>query len=402
MIANTKTLTNLNNYYKFYNGDPLSFNGMYLSCVDTGSSLCGDDDIWTNSVMPLSREKLAQLVLQAEQAVETELGTPVGLKWIREEIILPKITRFNQSVFNMTFRTGKKFVKRFGQQKLEKILSDVSVLFADKDETDNFAETGTITATLPENTDICDIKLFFPGTNYEINGFDILDYNTTTRVITIQINIWNLVKPELYLSRSFLRNSPALDACDDSNFTSLVDIWVDTVDVCKPMIEFVYSDKTNCTPTCVDTKSPGCAIMLDSCNGLFKVSPQIYDEEGCVVSGNNICDIPYKMIVYYQAGCHSDVCINGCNDDCFCTELEDIVFKIATARYPAPLCDCKCVQSTMMSMAQETSLFVKNEGRALRYPSWMMNEAMFGTRVGEVEAAIQLLAVKEKFCNFND
>lgn len=94
MITKTKTLSNLNNFYNFMNSDPLSFNGMYLSCVEDANTLCGEDEIWDAFNFPLSREKLAQLALKAELDIESVIGTPVKPKWVKEEIEMPS-TWFN-------------------------------------------------------------------------------------------------------------------------------------------------------------------------------------------------------------------------------------------------------------------------------------------------------------------
>lgn len=399
MITNIKTLTNLNNFYHFYNGDPLSFNGLYLSCVDTGNTLCGDDDIWSQYDMPLSREKLAQLILQGEQAVEAVLGTPIKPKWITETIEIPTpFSPFAKNIRGMTFRTGKRNVKHFGQRKLTKI-ETVSLTYSDLDG-DGFDEVATLTTTLPENVDLCDVKVYFPDRLNEITGVIFTDYNTTTRVLNISIDSWLLVKPEKYISRSFLRNQPALDGCDTDNFVTTVDIYTDSVDTTKAQVELVYYDY-DCNANCVETRAPACVKIIDSCQGTFQIIPQSYDSEGNIVANNGLCKFPKKMVLHYQAGCFSQDCSpNSCNDDCVCQELENIVFKIAAARYPAPTCDCKCVQSVLLSMAQETSLIVKEEGRVYRYPSWMINESLFGTKVGEIEAAIALLNIKEEFCNF--
>ena len=150
MITQTKTAVDLNNFYKFLNSDPLTFNGMYLSCIDTGDSLCGDGDIWSHYNMPLSREKLSQLVLTAELEVEEFLGTPVKARWIKEEIEIPT-TWFNNNlsipITEMTFKTSKRFIKRFGQQRLEKIISNVEITYIDLD-TDGFNESAEITGEL--------------------------------------------------------------------------------------------------------------------------------------------------------------------------------------------------------------------------------------------------------------
>lgn len=395
MLTRIKTLVNLNNYYKFLSSDPLTFNGIYLSCVDTGASLCGDEDIWSAYEMPLSRERLAQLVHDAEIDVQNALGTPVGLTWIREEIEIPKVWFNNKRSINitdMTFRTKFSNVKRFGQAKLQKILPSEQVVLSD-DDNDGFTETGTLIFTLPEGYDYCDIKLYFKDTNYELQGFEITKYDSEIREVTIHIDGWLLVNPELYIKRGFNRNIPAIDGCQIDNFIDLLDIYIDTVDSCKPMVEFVSSDTTRCSNSCEQTKQPGCATVIDGCNGTFSVNFQTYDEDGCVIAGNPCsCCTPDKIIVYYQAGC--DI---TCND---CSDIEDIVFKLATSRYPKPTCDCKCFTSVMLDLAQQTSFIVKNEGFLVRYNQVYMENAIFGSRVGEIEASIALQRIKEKYCNY--
>lgn len=402
MITKTKTATDLNNFYKFLNIDPLSFNGMYLSCMQQ-DSLCGDDSIWTAYDMPLSREKLAELVRMAEQNIETELGTPVKAKWIREEIEIPSVwfnSKIKKPVWDILFQASKRFIKRVGQQRLERILEDVGISFTDEDN-DGFDELATITFTLPVDEQVCDIKLYFPDTEHEITGFEILSYDEETRETVVVIDSWLLVKPELYFKRSFIRNSPAIDGCSDDSFVLTVDIWIDAVDTCKPSVEIVYPDGHICNGICTDSKQPGCMTVVNSCEGTFKVVPQSYDDDGCVQAGSAlICGLPTKIIVYYQAGCHTTSCLDSCNDSCFCADLEDIVFKLAASRYPYPNCDCPCISSVLKTYSQQTSLIVRNEGRTFRYSDKYTDQAIFGTTVGEIEAAIALNNIKDKFCNY--
>lgn len=400
MLTRTKPLTDLNNFYKFLNSDPLTFNGMYLSCVDTGDTLCGDGDIWSNYEMPLSREKLAQLAITAEVEIAELLGTPVKPQWIKEELEVPKSWFSNTvsiPIADMVFKTSKRFIKRFGQQRLEKIVSNVEVTYFDEDE-DGFNELAEITFELPENEELCDIKLYFYDTNFELTGFTIKSYDTDLRNVTITIDSWLLIKPELYLKRAFIRNTPAVDGCNNENFAEALDVWIDTVDVCKPSVEFVFNDNHRCNGSCEESKQPGCATILNSCEGTFKVNSQRYDDDGCVTSGYTaMCSTPTKIIVYYQSGCLDNDCQNEYS---ICKELEDIVFKIIAARYPYPTCDCKCIQSVLKTMAQQTSFIIKDEGIIYRYNSKVMSNAVFGTAVGEIEASMALLRIMERFCSY--
>lgn len=401
----TKTLTNTNNFYIFFNGDPIAFNGMYLSCISLPASICGDEDIWEQHEMPLSREKLAQLVLQAENDVASVLGTFVKPKWVTEEIEVPTSwhgrTKLGIPLADITFKTKHRYIRRFGQQDLKKIVEAVALTYVDRDG-DGYDEVATFSFTLPEDSNLCDIKLYFPNTTYEIGTANVISYDVETRVANYEIDSWLLVKPELYINRKFAKTETAIDACDSDNFVLTIDIWEDALDTCKPAVEFVYDEHT-CTTNCRENRQPGCAKILDKCEGKFKVSAQRYDDDGCVADGVTcaVCSVPKKIIVHYQAGCHSDSCLPGqCDTDCFCNELEWIVFKLAASNLPYPTCDCGCIQSVLRTMQQETSLVVKREERVLNYPGWMKNEAIFGTSVGKIEAAIDLLRVAEKFCNY--
>jgi len=110
-----------------------------------------------------------------------------------------------------------------------------------------------------------------------------------------------------------------------------------------------------------------------------------------------MCSTPTKIIVYYQSGCFDSDCQNEYS---ICKELEDIVFKIIAARYPYPTCDCKCIQSVLKTMAQQTSFIIKDEGIIYRYNAKVMSNAVFGTAVGEIEASMALLRIMERFCNY--
>lgn len=404
---NTKTLTDVNNFYKFFYGDPLSFNGLYPNCVPSQPTLCGDDDIWTQYDFGLSRDILAKLVLQAENNVASALGTFVKPKWVREEIEIPA-NWFNPSqrgkpINQMIFTTKYSYIKRFGQQSLSKILDGVEITYQD-DDNDSFFETALSIFTLPENSNLCDLKFYFHNTRHEIGKPNLISYDEDTREVILSFDIWLLVKPELYINRTFRKTDSAIDACDIDNFITEFDVWEDTVDTCKPSVEFIYDETHSCSTGCKENKQPGCAISVDACEGRFKVNPQSYDEDGCVIDGKycGICSIPKKIVVYYQAGCHSNSCgIGDCDTECFCTELEWIVFKLAASYFPVANCDCPCFSNVLKAMQQETSLIIKTEERIYNYPSWVRNEAIFGTAVGQIEAALDLLRIQEKFCNFS-
>lgn len=400
MITKTKTLSNLNNFYKFLNVSPLEFNGLYLSCIDSSNSICGDDDIWSHYEMPLSREKLAEITHKAELEVAEILGTQVKAKWITEEIEVPT-TWYKPgttiSLSDIIFKTNYSFLKRAGQKRTEKILSNVSLTYFD-DDSDGFNERATATFILPvdEVDNLCDIKLYFLNTEHEIVGFQLRDYNTTTRQVIIDFDSWLLVKPELYFKRFFNKNNTAIDACDSDNFVTSIDVWVDTKDLCKPEIEILY--EKSCNGSCELVSQPACMKIINKCQGTFRISPVAYDENNCVTDSITcFTGIAKRIIVHYQAGCYADFC-NEAQD---CLDLEEIVFKIVAGRYPYPTCDCACVQSVLKTYSQQTSLIVKNEGRVYRYSEKYMNNALLGTTVGEIEAAIALLNIKEKFCNFD-
>jgi len=404
MITKIKTLTNLNNFYRFINSDPLSFNGIYLSCVNDSNTLCGEDEIWDSHQFPLSREKLAEITQRVEAEVSNILGTHVKPKWVREEIDVPANwfnNKTHKRIEDIIFRTHNTFIKRAGQQRLERVVESVEITYSDSDG-DGFNEQAVINFTLPENENLCDVKLFFQDSQNEITGFNIVSFDTNTREVRITIDAWLLIKPELYINRTFIKNSPAIDGCDSNNFVEFIDIWINGIDPCKPSIELVIDESHTCNGSCTDSIQPACMKIQNKCEGTFTIIPQAYDEEdGCVTNKTNtLCGRIVKIIAYYEVGCFSTNCDGLCNDDCFCSDLEDIIFKIVAARYPYPTCDCKCIQSVLKTYSQQTSLIVKSEGRTFRYNDRYMDNAILGTTVGEIEAAIALLNIREKFCSY--
>lgn len=399
-VTKIKTLTDINNFYTFFGGNPLYFNGLYPNCIST-PSLCGDGDIWEQYNLPLSRERLAQAIKNSENKVAEVIGTFVRPNWVSEEIDIP-LHWSNKGTIplqDITFQSKYSFIKRFGQKKLTKIIPNASVEYYDRDG-DGFEEVAELTITVPENVNICDLKFYHKDTAYELGKPRLIVYDSETGNADYEIDSWLLVRPELYINQTFSAIN-AINACDSANFVTAIDVYEEAADLCKPQVEILY-EKASCTANCEYDRQPACAKMVNSCEGRFKISPQGYDEDGCVTnSSSSFCGTASKIIVHYQAGCHSTVCLPGdCDTDCFCKELETIVFKLAASELPYPTCDCSCIQSILQMYQQQTSLIVKAENRVFNYPGWIKDEAIFGTTVGQIEAAMELLLLAEKFCKY--
>lgn len=385
-------LVNINNFWEFLGTSPLLFNGIYLSCQQEEERVC--DDFWSYysyNNRP-SIEKLAQCLCKAETQVESVLGTSLFQKNYCDKIEVSSnfYTGFKPgiNIESMTFKTTARHVISYGQEEEFLHSEDVVVTYYD-DDGDGFKERGVIEFIYAENTELCNYLFMFPNTHYEIRDDKIKVINSTTRQAEITFDAWNLVKPSLYLPRTW-KQEKAIDGCDINNFTTTVDIYYTTISTCKPH-GFLYYHNHKCNGACEVEQVPFCVLPVDDCMGTFRIRLGKLDDDGCFVAGGcpPLCACPVSLVVYYRAGLCKR-CDDNCGDGiCYCAQYEHTIFKLASACLPDGATCCACFIGELAKWQTNTSLIVKQEGVTYTY-SQKMRENPFGSTIGQIEAAVDI------------
>lgn len=401
-ISKTQTPICLNGFAEFANIDPLLFNCIDISsCVHNYQANC--EHFWTQwkSREMYNQEDLAECLCFAYERVKQFTGISPTLEWQCEEIEIESNWFTNVPpgihIANMTFRTDYGMIKEFGQRLFEK-LDTVDLIYVDNDG-DTFNEEAVLRYTVPDDVPICDLKIYHTGTDYEICPIEIVLFEEKSRVIEIKIDAWNLIKPEKYMTRSWLPIRGFI-ACDEENFVLDVDIYKDTVDPCKPQIEIIYPDNHQCGNSCRDNIQPACVRLIDKCNGYFQIVPQKFDCDGCVIEGDpcNMCACPYKIKIHYRAGCHSDTCTGQCDDNCRCKMLHRAVYMLASVCLPSYSCNCECMDGEIQQWQQNTSLVSTDSKARWNIPASLKNNIQLGLTWGELSAQMLLDQIGEEFC----
>lgn len=401
-VTNKRSPMPLEYFMDFMGIDPLLFNGINLApCVWVEDSSCQFYwDQWNSGRQMYNREQLTDCICSAYDKVANYVGTKPTLQWETETIEVDKHWFYrngNLPIEEILFRTKWNQIKEFGQQLL--IYKETVEINYEEVGPDDFTSYAQLTTVVPDDYDVCDIQLQAQG--FVIEPYDLVSFDENTRVATIRVASWNLVNPSLYARRSWKQVQTV--SCEIENFLTELEVWYDTVDKCKPAIEIIYPDTHYCTQSCKDSTQPACARITDACNGYFKIIPQSYDEDGCVIDGSDcsVCSTPYKIKIHYRAGCHKP-CDEKCDSRCHCRQLIEVVSMLAACCMDEyPLCNCGCMAANIIKWQVNTAFMPKNGDRWAIAAS-IKNEMVggFGSKIGEIEAMLRLnqLIASENFC----
>lgn len=407
-IVHTQTQTCLDSFAEFLGIDPLSFNSLDISaCQDCPDNLLCDK-IWSqysHQKGVYSRELLAQHLYEAETKISHFLGTFIKPTWVCEEVLeLPRHFDWKRrgtiNIEAMRLKTDWSFVRRFGQKEFVEI-GTFPVIYSSPDG-DSFNELATVTFTTEEDFDICDLKIYFEGhcddCHFEICPIHVEE--TAENTFSVTIDAYLLVNPDLYYEKRFTKNR-FLNACDPEIFVDNLCVGFERVDTCKPQAEVIYVED-GCKANCQEITVPACAIILDKCEGLFTLRLQTLDDEGCVIEGSNgccppNCSCPIKVKLNYQAGCHLGKCEPCCWSGCHALELA--AWKLAASELPLEYCNCACLEDRITYYTRNTGIIYKSEGVSYNYPSSYRSENPFGTKVGQIEAFLDVQQYLERLCS---
>lgn len=392
-------------FREFIQMDPLMFNCLQPACQPNWVGECVDEfwDFYPSGSGYYNHSELIDCLCQAYDKVSRYTGVHPTLQWECNEIIQIndnwfKKTKPGTSLESMIFQTDWRMVKQYGQRDRRQ-LNTVQLTYHD-DDGDGINERATFEYILPEDyMQPDDIKVSYPGKDYDICPVTITDYDEVTRTIEFEIYSWNLVNPDNYPTWSWASHR-AMDACDESIYLEEVDVYYDGVDQCLPQGIIEFEDLSNCHPNCETIEVPFCVIPLDDCEGYFKIRLMSFDDNGCVIDERYCiepCHRPLRMKINYQSGCHGDV-LGNCDDHCRCQSLHRAVYMLASVCLPTRGQCCTCTVEKIQGYQQDTSLIVPNSHRYNLPASVRNRDLPFGLTYGAIQAMIEIDAIWEEFC----
>jgi len=402
--ATSFTLLSLSEYAKFLHLNPLHFaGGISASVVDNP---CGD--VWKQWSWQddgkISRERVAQLIQEAERDIVEYLGYWPAPVWIEDErkpyprLYRRDLTGYGQDnrfrYRNIHLDYGKVL---YGGRRATELLSPDPVAYTLKDlDGDGFTETAEFTLTVPSTLDPCEVKLYFKEysagdaencrTDPSSTGADFrweirpIRTSLSGTILTIWTDSWELFKPQL--QEGF--NVTAIDADDVDSYVDAVLVYREYNDPSLP-VQFLWGADIYCDDTsgaCSWIVQNGCMRIDNSKLGLVTLSPATYNEStgSFTASAWSQGYEPDGVRLWYRAGATEST------SDCSVLDRfwADTIAMLATARLDFPICSCE-------DMAQRVSdkwTVDKAEittARTFQAPPDLLH-CPFGTRAGEYEA----------------
>lgn len=358
---------------------------------------------WQNMDI-ISREDIAQSIYDAETDIANVLGYPVAPEFISQEShTWAKF--YDRSVISAStgvrgeskvVPTRQSKVVAVGRRATEAIDTAASVVYSDPDG-DGWDELATITATT-SLTSTDGIKLYTAGKSanplWEIRP--ILTKSISSTTLTITLNSWLLIEPELWEAYPTTVETPdPIDITNSANFVTTVDIYREYVDSTNYPAQFTWNASTtgyfcsSCNgvgcPSCTPTTQNGCLQIKDADRGFVIPTPATY-ASGWTVEPWSIGRDPDSVKLWYQAGNRSQRFLAGLDNDPLDHYLAQAIAWLAIARIEAPPCGCGRVLKQFEELRRDVSEVDRTRAVIISVIGPEMVTNPFGTRLGEVRA----------------
>jgi hypothetical protein len=384
--ATVRTLIPLDNVAKIVGIDPLHFNSITLPRAYQAPEGC--DDYWYQHEYQdsgrFSRESLALVLNEAEQATADLLGYYPLPKWISGEEIqiappfIPELRRtaeYNARGDAISVRTRYKHVLAGGIVGKTLIEANAAVAYSDAD-SDGYDETATVTVSTTV-TDREEIRVFFPGTDgddsWEIRPVDV-SIDTTTSTATLTFKKALAVLPELQEAIAAPDDPSALlvNGEENDNFLTVVDVWR------------VYEDSSQQAVLYYEPNVTGTAYIYvrDGRNGVVSYYPATYADGTWTTTCNT--SMPHKLVLYYRAGL-----VNP--DSAYphlrmSAPLEKLIVNYALSLADKKVCGCSNINNWLEYQSEDLAAIKPNAATA----SYQNTEEILNCPLGTTRAALNL------------
>lgn len=288
--ATTYTWLPLDEWAREMGIDPWHFNGItHASCA---TESCGG--VWYQHDWQsprLSRENLARIIKDAENAIATYVGYNLLPEWDQAMVVPPRYhdPEYRSNVTTRgtpkSVRLPKSYVVEGGIRAQEEIELGATVSFVDKDG-DGFDEIGQITVT--STAGLNEIRVYFPDKNGE-DAWEIRPLTFTTHVspFTIEIPVYMLLNPELTETLCVDDGGVAYDTADI--YTEELDVYRVYNDTSQ-QADLIYDPTYLCgDDVCTTVSYARCVYPTDAKNGYVVYNAALAEE-------------PDRAMIYYTSG----------------------------------------------------------------------------------------------------
>lgn len=408
--ASYHTLLSLDRYAKIMGITPPYFNQGHGTSVFPLSGSC--DGIWFQYAWQqfdqISREDLAQEMVNTEQDIANYLGYYPAPKWISKEIHpYPRPYRRDTYGFGLNVRWMSKSIETnyakiisAGRRAVSSVNTGVAVVYSDPDG-DGFNELATIT-TATTLTDVCEVKLYFAGHSGQ-QEWEIRPVKTKVISggnVTFTVDSWLLLDPDLWEAYPDASGDvSAIDIETGGNFVTTVDVYREYTDFTQASTEFSWEPITDvalitfCTScggsgcaVCTNTTQNGCLHIRDVDRGIVVPTPATYDSDNSqwTKADWTECREPDTAKVWYYAGDLDQKYLRGDSCEPLSDYFAQIIAYMTTARLARPFCGCDNVRNRTARLQMDLA-FSEPDGGTFFTNDEILNNP-FGTKFGEVWA----------------
>ncbi len=404
--ASTPTLLSLDRFAKILGINPVHFNGASGSDVWKRSGAC--DETWVQhpwqTISTLSREELAYEIRASENEIARYLGWDIGPTWhIAEEHRWPSsydrsYNGYHYDSYNnqpaIHLNRGK--VIAGGRRAWSTIAGGASVTYSD-DDGDTFKETATVTvaSTL---TDTSEIKLYFDVSHDGNPTWEVRPVRSITADgvnITIVCDSWLLLDPDLWEQHPVGTEQDDIDAFDDSNYVTTVDVlrvYNDTSLASSQLrwrSECLVCNGSGCA-ACSPATQDGCMSIINAEEGIVQPKPATYADGAWSPVSWNSDSKPETIKFWYYSGEISEDYQAGYTLEQIDNYWAESVAWLTAARLSRPLCSCDRVMNMVRIMQTDMLLNKRDTGaRFIPANSYVQNNP-FGYRYGEVRVWLRV------------
>lgn len=373
---------------------------------------------WQNE-SNVSREEIANAILEAESNIEAVLGYPIAPTWLNEVYDYPRHHRRDVIEYGMTdIRGFDKAVQlknaRFiqgGQRATTLVTSGAAVTRTDTDG-DGYKEMATIT-TPTSLTDACEIKCYFAGESANPD-WEVRSPRSVTISggnVTFKYFSWQLLDPELQQQFTIPNTdgqSNPIDIEDDASYVSTVDVYREYNDFTAVSAQLLWERTRLLTlglmpigfccsscggagcPSCTFIAQDGCIHVRDAAGQFVVPIPATYDATNAQwqLDTPTVCRDPDLVKVWYYAGEQSQQFKAGRTCEPLSNDIAQAIAWLATARVNRPFCSCNNSQAFSQSPdnLQRAVNFTGSRELGSYAVSQLDLENPFGVRVGEILA----------------
>jgi len=363
------TLLSVARFAKLFGIAPLHFWGAAAPslspAVFPAGGQCGN--IWPQhdwqNYDQVSREALAYAIRDAEEDIKNAVGFWPAPMWCIETELYPRdfyrtammqthdVRGFNRGILTDVGRIiggGRRGVTLIGTANT--VPAPATLVYSDADG-DGFFETATITLATTL-TSVEGIKVYHAGHSGDIE-WEVRPLRSKSIVagtLTIVLDSWLLIDPDLYEAFPTDVGFAALDVSTTANFVTSVEVYYEYNDASLATAVFRWESAegsctcstcggTGCT-VCVDTTQDGCLQIRDSENGMVVPHPGSYVDSSWALTEFSVCRAPDQVDMYYYAGERAQDFLNGRSYDPLSDNWAWMIAWIAAARLERPPCSC--------------------------------------------------------------